>query len=92
MTVIERMRRKKRFTPDKIVPAGDSLGETLAKNTAASANVLKELPGTVELEPVSDKDSVYYALLNDGRKEFKPYYAAHNGGGGGNRTRKPRFS
>ena len=38
---------------------------------------LKELPGTIELEPVSDKDSVYYALLNDGEKEFKPYYVAH---------------
>ncbi len=37
---------------------------------------MKELPGTVELEAVSDKDSVYYALLNEGEKEFKPYYAA----------------
>ena len=44
---------------------------------ARSSDALKELLGTVELEPVSDKDSVYYALLNDGEREFKPYYAAH---------------
>ncbi len=50
--------------------------ETLTRNTAASAGALKELLGTVRLEPVSDQESDLSWIVN-GEKCFKPYYLAH---------------
>ncbi len=49
---------------------------TLSRNTAASAGALKELLGTVRLEPVSDQESDLSWIVN-GEKRFKPYYLAH---------------
>ncbi len=53
----------------------ERLYETLTRNTSAAAIALKELLGTIELEPVADGE--YFELLNDGEKRFKPYYVAH---------------
>jgi len=53
------------------------LRETLNKNTVSSALTLKELLGTIRLEPISDKESDFYYLLRDGKQVFKPYYVAH---------------
>ena len=48
--------------------------ETLNKNTKASALALKELLGTIELEPVKD-DCV---VENGHLIESRPYYLAHS--------------
>jgi len=55
----------------------ENLYETLKKNTTTSALALKELLGTIRLEPVSDKESDFYYIISNGEKEFKPYYMAH---------------
>ena len=55
----------------------ERLRETLNKNTVSSALALKELLGTIRLEPISDKKSDFYYLLKDGQQVFKPYYVAH---------------
>ncbi len=55
----------------------ENLCETLNKNTTASALALKDLLGTIQLEPISEKDSDFYHIINNGKKEFKPYYMAH---------------
>ena len=55
----------------------ERLNETLNKNTVASALALKELLGTVTLEPVLSKASDLYQLFEGGDREFKPYYVAH---------------
>jgi site-specific DNA recombinase len=48
--------------------------ETLNKNTKASALALKELLGTIELEPIKDD-----CIVENGRLiESKPYYLAHS--------------
>ena len=53
------------------------LHETLSKNTVSSASVLKEVLGTIQLEPISDKESDFYQIINGDEKKFKPYYIAH---------------
>ena len=54
----------------------ENLHETLDKNTSSSALALKEILGTVQLEPVSDRNEDIDCIINN-RKEFKPYYVAH---------------
>ncbi len=53
------------------------LHETLNKNTTSSALALKEILGTIKLEPVTDKNSDFYYIVSNGEKKFKPYYVAH---------------
>ena len=55
----------------------DKLHTTLSKNTACSALALKELLGTIRLEPITDKDADIYSIISDGEYAFKPYYVAH---------------
>jgi hypothetical protein len=38
---------------------------------------LKELLGNIRLEPIADKESDIYSLINSSQSEFKPYYVAH---------------
>ncbi len=54
-----------------------SLRDTLNKDTINSALALKELLGTVTLEPVLTKESDYYRLFEGTDRNFKPYYVAH---------------
>ena len=55
----------------------EKLHETLSKNTVTSGLALKEVLGTIQLEPISEKESDFYYIINNGKKEFKPYYIAH---------------
>ncbi|MCK4947752.1 MAG: recombinase family protein [Candidatus Aureabacteria bacterium] len=55
----------------------DRLHETLSKNTTSSALALKEILGTIKLEPVTDKNSDFYYIVSNGEKKFKPSYVAH---------------
>jgi site-specific DNA recombinase len=41
----------------------EKLHETLSKNTASSALVLKELLGPIQLEPIADEDSDFYGIM-----------------------------
>ena len=54
----------------------ENLHETLDKNTCSSALALKDLLGTIQLEPVSEENEDFYSIIN-GEKKFKPYYVAH---------------
>ncbi|MCK5306885.1 MAG: recombinase family protein [Candidatus Omnitrophica bacterium] len=54
----------------------ENLHETLDKNTISSALALKEILGTIQLEPVSDRNEDIDCIINN-RKDFKPYYIAH---------------
>ncbi len=54
-----------------------SLRETLNKDTVSSAAALKELFGTINLEPIMSKDADFYHLFAGSDKDFKPYYVAH---------------
>jgi len=54
----------------------ENLHETLNKNTCSSALALKNLLGTIQLEPVSDENDDFYNIVG-GEKKFKPYYMAH---------------
>ncbi len=54
-----------------------NLRETLNQNTVVSALALKELLGTMTLEPVLSKDGDYYRLFEGHEKDFRPYYVAH---------------
>jgi len=51
------------------------LHETLGKNTCASALALKNILGTIQLEPISEEKDDFYKIMMGG--EFKPYYVAH---------------
>ena len=55
----------------------ERLNETLNKKTTAAAWALKEILGTIKLEPVTDKNSDFYYIVSNGEKKFKPYYMAH---------------
>ena len=55
----------------------ERLNETLNKNTVSSALALKELLGSIRLEPIADKEKDVYSLITDGEYAFKPYYVAH---------------
>ena len=55
----------------------EKLGETLSANTTASGQALKELLGTVTLEPILDRDMDPYQEPVGPEKKFKPYYVAH---------------
>ncbi len=53
----------------------ENLHQTLSKNTCASSLALKDILGTIQLEPISEeKDDFYRIMMGD---EFKPYYVAH---------------
>ncbi len=71
----------------------EELRDTLNQNTVTSSLALKELLGSISLEPVTDKKSDFYYIVSDGDIKFKPYYIAHTkvrigctGGEGGIRT------
>ena len=53
----------------------ENLHQTLSKNTSASALALKEILGTIELEPISEEKDDFYKIMIGGG--FKPYYVAH---------------
>jgi len=38
---------------------------------------IQKLLGTIQLEPISEKESDFHYIISDGEKEFKPYYIAH---------------
>ncbi len=44
----------------------EKLHETLSKNTTSSALALKEVLGTIRLEPISDKESDFYPPAQKG--------------------------
>ena len=49
----------------------------LNQNTVNSSLALKELLGSISLEPVTDKKSDFYYIVSNGDIKFKPYYIAH---------------
>ena len=49
--------------------------ETLNKNTVSAGLALKDVLGTIRLEPISDAEKDVYHLIEG--KKFKPYYIAH---------------
>jgi DNA invertase Pin-like site-specific DNA recombinase len=55
----------------------EAFRETLNKNTVVSSMALKELLGSIALEPVLSKEGDYYHLFEGHEKDFKPYYVAH---------------
>ena len=55
----------------------EKLRDTLNQNTVSSSLALKELLGSVSLEPVTDKKSDFYYTISNGEIKFKPYYIAH---------------
>ena len=69
----------------------ENLHETLDKRTSSSALALKDLLGTIRLEPISEESEDFYGIIdnleiasapaaprNDERGgPFKPYYVAH---------------
>lgn len=56
----------------------ENLRDTLNKNTVSSALALKELLGSITLEPILTKDADLYKLFEGNEKDFKPYYVAHS--------------
>ncbi len=55
----------------------EELRDTLNQNTVNSSLALKELLGSISLEPVTDKKSDFYYIVSNGDIKFKPYYIAH---------------
>jgi hypothetical protein len=55
----------------------DKLRDTLNKNTTSSSRALKELLGTISMEPVTNKRSDFFYIVSEGDIKFKPYYIAH---------------
>ncbi len=55
----------------------EKLRDTLNQNTVNSSLALKELLGSIGLEPVTDKKSDFYFIVSNGDIKFKPYYIAH---------------
>ena len=55
----------------------EKLRDTLNQNTVASSLALKELLGSISLEPIADKKSDFYYIISNGEIKFKPYYIAH---------------
>lgn len=49
----------------------ERLHETLSKNTVSSTLALKEVRGTIHLEPISDEKSDFYYIISNGEKKFK---------------------
>jgi hypothetical protein len=41
------------------------------------SKALKELLGTISMEPVTDKGSDFFYIVSEGDIKFKPYYIAH---------------
>ena len=56
----------------------ENLRDTLNQNTVSSALALKELLGSITLEPVLTKEADFYQLFEGNEREFKPYYVAHS--------------
>lgn len=72
--------RKNSFkTPPKewITSRLEKLTETLNKNTVVSSLALKELLGSISLEPVINKENDFYKPFLGADRDFKPYYVAH---------------
>lgn len=44
----------------------EKLRETLSRNTVSSALALKEVLGTIRLEPVSEEKEDFYGIMNNG--------------------------
>ncbi len=76
---LELQKRKCFVSPPKewIKHRVKKLRETLNKNTVTSGLALKELLGTVRLEPIMEPESDPYQVLAGDNKKFKPYYVAH---------------
>jgi len=55
----------------------ERLRETLHQNVGAAAQALKELLGTVRLEPITDQAADPYHVMAEEGYTFKPYYVAH---------------
>jgi len=55
------------------------LHDKLNKNTTLSSEALKlkELLGTISIEPVRDKRSDFFNIVRACDIKFKPYYVAH---------------
>ena len=66
----------------------ESLHETLNKNTCSSALALKDLLGTMQLEPIKDENEDFYGLVGEASQiASSPDVASRaprNDGGGGN--------
>ena len=63
----------KEWIKDKL----EKLRDTLNQNTVSSSLALKELLGSISLEPVIDKKSDFFYIVSNGEIKFKPYYIAH---------------
>ena len=62
----------------------ENLHQTLSKNSCVSALALKDILGTIQLEPISEEKDDFYGVIKgmDSRFRgndnwFKPYYVAH---------------
>ncbi|MBI4845039.1 MAG: hypothetical protein HY810_00955 [Candidatus Omnitrophica bacterium] len=55
----------------------ENLHSTLSKDTSSAALALKNILGTIKMEPIADKNKDMYAIITDGEYTFKPYYVAH---------------
>lgn len=51
--------------------------EMLSGSATAAAEALKELLGTMRLEPVTDREADPYSVMSEADYTFKPYYVAH---------------
>ena len=56
----------------------ENLRDTLNQNTVSSALALKELMGSITLEPVLTNENDLYQLFEGNERNFKPYYVAHS--------------
>jgi len=54
----------------------ENLHQTLNRNTCSSALALKDLLGTIQLEPIQNESDDFYGIDNE-KGHFKPYYVAH---------------
>ncbi|MBI4341721.1 MAG: hypothetical protein HY598_05510 [Candidatus Omnitrophica bacterium] len=55
----------------------ERLREMLNRNAGAAAQALKELLGTIRLEPITDQEADPYHVMGEEGYTFKPYYVAH---------------
>ncbi len=56
----------------------ERLCSTLSQNTATSAMALREIMGSIRMEPVLDKASDPYHVIHQDKIPFKPYYVAYS--------------
>ncbi len=55
----------------------EQLRDTLHQNVGAAAQALKELLGTIHLDPITDQEADPYHVMAEEGYTFKPYYVAH---------------